>query len=198
MDIQVIAAASVPTPPSGYKTLFVDTSNNNLLSWKNSDGTVTLFSDSDGDPECCACIISKDYADGILCALKSGMLTAADFQALISAGFTANVTETNDGAGNITCNVTLGTNASAVIAPTGLAIIPDVTDFSHLSSQQYYSQFTPINTTNQGVNWISSDPTKGTVDSTGRVTGVAAGSFTLYAYSQANNTVVGSKNITLT
>lgn len=197
MDIQVAPASSIPTPPSGYKTLFVDTSNNNLLSWKNSDGTVTLFSDSDGDPECCACIISKDYADGILCALKSGMLTAADFQALISAGFTANVTETNDGAGNITCNVTLGTNASAVIVPTGLAIIPNVGSFSHTTTQQYYPQFTPANTTDQQVIWLVSDPTKASVNTSGLVTGIAAGTVRLYAYSQANASIIGTKDIVL-
>lgn len=197
MDIQVAAAASIPTPASGYRTLFVNT-DTGLLTFKYDDGTLHLFSDVDGDAECCACLISKDYTDGILCALKSGMLKASDFQALINLGFTANVTETDDGAGNKTCNVTLGSNASAVVDPSALGIIPNVVSFSHLSNQQYYGQFTPLNTTDQGINWISSDPTKATVNSSGLVTGVAAGTIRLYAYSQANNTIVGTKDITLT
>lgn len=196
MNIQVIAGSAVPTPPSGEKTLFINTEDSNFLSWKDALGVITRFSEG-GDAECCACIISKDYADGILCALKSGMLAPADFQALINLGFTVNVTETDDGAGNTTCTVVMGSNESAVVDPVSLAIIPNVTGFSHLSSQQYYTQFTPANTTNQGVNWISSDPTKATVNASGLVTGVAAGPIRLYAYSQEDNSIVGIKDITL-
>lgn len=198
MDIQVIAAASVPTPAAGYKTLFIDTSNNNLLTFKNSDGALTLFSDSDGDADCCACVISKDYADGILCALKKGLLAPTDFQALISLGFTVNVTETTDPTtGNTTCNVTMGTNASAVVQPTSVAIIPNITSVVSGTSQQYYAQFTPLNATDQGINWISSDPTKGTVTTGGLFHGVTGGAVTLYAYSHANNSIVGTKTITV-
>lgn len=196
MNIQVISAASVPTPPSGERTLFVN-SDNGLLSWKYDDGTVHVF--SDGDAECCACIISKDYVDGILCALKSGILAPSDFNALINLGFTVNATETTDPTtGNTICNVTMGASAGAVIAPASLIIVPDVTTFAHTATQQYYRQFTPANTTNQGVNWFSSDPTKATVNSSGLVTGVAAGTTTIYAYSQANPTILASKTITLT
>lgn len=196
MNIQVIAAASVPTPPSGERTLFVN-SDNGLLTWKYDDGTLHIF--SEGDADCCACVISKDYADGILCALKSGIIAPSDFNALIQLGFTVNATETTDpDTGNKVCNVTLGANASSVIAPVSLAIIPAVETFSHTASQQYYRVFTPANTTNQAVNWFSSDPTKGTISSSGLVTGVAAGTITIYAYSQANPAIFASKVLTIT
>lgn len=197
MNIQVISASSVPTPPAGERTLFVN-SDNGFLTWKYDDGTLHLFSETTGDAECCACLISQNYSEGLICALKKGTLSASDFNALISLGFTVNVNETDDGEGNKTCSVTMGTNASAVVNPVSIAIIPNVSSFSHLSTQQYYAQFTPSNTTNQAVNWISSDPTKATVNTSGLVTGVAAGTITLYAYSQANNTIVGTKSITLT
>jgi hypothetical protein len=193
MNIQVIAAASVPTPPSGERTLFVN-SDNGLLTWKYDDGTYHLF--GDGDADCCACIISKDYADGILCALKSGMIAPSDFNALIQLGFTVNATETTDpDTGDKVCNVTMGSNASAVIAPVSLAIIPDVSGVS--TSQQYYRVFTPANTSNQNVNWFSSDPTKATISSSGVVTKVSAGTTTIYAYSQANPAVFASKVLTI-
>lgn len=111
MDVQVIGASKVPTPPPGFKTLFINTEDNNILSWKDSSGVVTRF--IDGDADCCACEIAKDYAEGITCALNKGMLKAADFKALIDAGFTATANSTDDGAGNKTCTVTFGsTNVS--------------------------------------------------------------------------------------
>ena len=106
MDIQVIDAASVPNAPAGTKTLFIDSSNNNLLSWKDASGVVTLFTDDGGD--CCACEIAKEYADGVLCALNKGLITATDFQAIMAQGFTARVYETNDGKGNTSCVVNVG------------------------------------------------------------------------------------------
>lgn len=108
MDIQVIAASQVPTPSAGYRTLFINTEDSNMLSWKDSNGTVTRFTDDDSSAECCACAISKDYADGILCALKSGMLSASEFTSLITLGFTASATESTDVDGNKTCTVTFG------------------------------------------------------------------------------------------
>ena len=110
MDVQVIGASQVPTPSAGYKTLFINTEDGNILSWKDDTGTVTRF--TDGDSDCC-CEIAKDYADGILCALNKGFLTSAEFKSLIDAGFTINSASTDDGAGNKTCTVTFGsTNVS--------------------------------------------------------------------------------------
>lgn len=199
MNIDVRSAASVPTPSSGERTLFVN-SDNGLLTWKYDDGTIHLFSDVDGDAECCACAISKDYADGILCALKAGTLAPSDFNALISLGFTVTATETTDpDTGNTTCNVTMGANAAAVVAPVSMIIIPDVTSIPHTSSQQYFPKFTPANTTNQAVNWFVNDATKASITSGGLVTPlVGTGTFTIYAYSQANPAVFASKAITIT
>ena len=105
MDVQVIGASQVPTPPSGYKTLFINTEDSNILSWKDDTGTVTRFTEGDA---CCACEIAKEYADGILCALNKGFLNPTEFKALIDAGFTVNSSSTDDGAGNKTCTVTFG------------------------------------------------------------------------------------------
>jgi hypothetical protein len=105
MDVQVIAASNLTPPSSGYKTLFINTEDSNILSWMDSSGTVTRF--TEGDADCC-CEIAKEYADGILCALNKGMLSPSEFKSLVDAGFTINSSSTDDGAGNKTCTVTFG------------------------------------------------------------------------------------------
>lgn len=107
-DIQVIAATDLPTPPVGYKTLFINTEDDNILSFMDSNRTVTRF--TDGDADCCACEIAKDYADSISCALEKGFLTDIQVKSLMNLGFTVTSSSTDDGAGNKTCTVTFGGN----------------------------------------------------------------------------------------
>jgi uncharacterized protein YjdB len=76
-------------------------------------------------------------------------------------------------------------------------IIPDVHDKAHPSTEQYYPQFTPANTTNQDVIWVSSNVAAATISTTGLLTTVAAGVTTVYAYSVALGSVVGSKVVTI-
>lgn len=113
MNIDIAPGSTYPTPPVGQKSLFINTEDNNILSWKDSNGVITRFSSEDGDADCCACEIAKDYADAISCALKKGILTDIQVKSLMSLGFTAHVARTDDGAGNTTCTVTFGgTNIS--------------------------------------------------------------------------------------
>lgn len=108
MDIQITAGSALTPPPAGYKTLFINTEDGNLLSWMDSSGTITRF--TDGDADCCACEIAKDYADAISCALKKGILTDIQVKSLMNLGFTITSNSTDDGAGNKTCTVTFGGN----------------------------------------------------------------------------------------
>lgn len=170
MNIQVIPKADVSTPPSGERTLFVD-SGNGLLTWKYDDGTYHLF--SEGDAECCACLISKEYIDGITCALKSGILPPSNFQSLISMGFTVTSTESTDVDGNKTCTVTMG---STPVPLTNFTVDDQTVDLTTgAPTHQIVPTFTPTNASNKGVDYVSSDPTKATVSANGLLTRVANG-----------------------
>jgi len=196
MDIIIAAGSTLPTPQPGYKTLFINTEDNNILSWKDSNGVVTRFGgQSDGD-DCCACDIAKIQANAWACALKSGVVTPAQYNAWILQGVKVTETKTDDGQGNTTCEVAIGPQ-TPIVVPTELAIIPADDTLSVAATLQLYPQFTPLNTTNQGVIWISSNPAIATVSPTGLVTGVALGAATIYAYSVADNTISASRLITV-
>jgi hypothetical protein len=194
-NIAVGTPASIPTPPAGEATLFINTDDSNILYIKFDTGAYLPYT-SDNMADCCSCEISKKYAEDIACALKSGMIDAAQFSTLVNTGFKVIATETNDGNGTKVCTVEMGPQAPQV-APVSLIIIPDVTAKTHPSTQQYYPQFTPINTTNQAVVWVSSNVAAATISQTGLLTTVAAGVTIIYAYSVADGTVVGSKTVTV-
>jgi uncharacterized protein YjdB len=195
MDIQIAAGSTLPNPAAGYRTLFINTEDSNILSWKNSDGTIERFSE-DMDMDCCACEISKVLAEAAACAVKSGKWDETDFKDWITQGYNVKVVETDDGDGNKTCEVTVGPK-TADIPPTELAIIPADNTIVVAATKQFYPQFTPANTTDQSVIWISSDPSKATVSAAGLVTGVALGVATIYAYSVADNAISASRVITV-
>lgn len=56
----------------------------------------------------------------------------------------------------------------------------------------------PENATDQGVNWISSDPTRATVDSAGKVTGIAAGTATIVATAHGDSSKIAACTVTVT
>lgn len=57
--------------------------------------------------------------------------------------------------------------------------------------------YTPVNTTQQGVTWSSSDTTKATVTTAGVVTAIAAGNVTITARSTYNTTISNSISMTV-
>lgn len=194
-NIQVGSPASIPTPPAGEATLFINTDDANILYVKFSDSTYLPYSSSNMS-ECCSCEISKKFAEDLSCALKSGMITAAEYTNLVNIGFKVVSTETNDGEGNKSCTVEMGPQ-TANIAPEDLDIIPANNTVGIAATLQLYPQFTPANTTNQNVVWTSSDPTKATVDQDGLVTGVGAGTTTITVYSVEDMTVLATRVITV-
>ena len=188
-NIIVAAGSTLPTPPVGEATLFVDTENNNILSLKLSDGSVRVYSES-GAAECCSCELAKKFMDQIGCALNSGMLPPDTYQALINSGYTVNTSETDDGNGNKTCTVTIGTTQTT---PTGIAIT-DPGNVSIAAGAIILEKImTPLGA-NPGVVWTSQDPTKGTVNpSTGEFTPIAIGDTLVTAYSIVNPSVSGTR-----
>ena len=106
-----IAAGSTLATPTGGRTLFINTEDGNILSWKHPDGTVTRFSEG-MTADCCACEIAKSIADAMSCGLKNGTVTPTEYSAWILQGVNVHVQETDDGNGNKTCNVDIGTKDS--------------------------------------------------------------------------------------
>ncbi len=100
-NIIIAAGSTLPVPPAGEATLFIDTENNNTLSLKLPDGSIKIYTASNA-AECCSCELAKKMMEDIGCALKDGAMTAVEYTALIAAGVTFNSTETDDGDGNKT------------------------------------------------------------------------------------------------
>ncbi len=69
------------------------------------------------------------------------------------------------------------------VAAEGVSVYAPITDFSIGQSTQYYSIFTPSDTTNQNVTWSSSNSNVASVSASGLVTGVSGGSATITATS---------------
>lgn len=70
-----------------------------------------MSSDSSINLDAACAKIVKDTIDSMLCLVKSGLMTLVEFNAFIATGFSVSGTATDDGAGNTTCVITVGTGA---------------------------------------------------------------------------------------
>jgi hypothetical protein len=202
MDILIAAGSSMPNAPTGQVTLFINTEDNNILSYINDAGVIFRYNAGDSSMlDCCSCEIAKQMAEAIACSLKSGMITATEAGDLITLGFSVSTTESDDGQGNKTCTVNYGASQGN-IPPVSLAIFP-LTDAFILPpippnpTQQYIPIFTPLNTTDQSVIWVSSNPAVATIDAAGLMSVVGIGTTTIYVYSVANPLIFASLPITV-
>lgn len=184
-NIIVGPASSIPTPPAGEATIFIDTDNFNILSIKDSAGVVTIYSEGSlantvpGE-------ISASIIDAINCAMKSGKITIDEYGTILGTGVSVTSTTGTDLSGNTFTTVEVGTKGIAVTgmsidnAPFSIDIAPCCTTTSTLTAT-----VTPANAGNKKVLWISSDPAVATVDiNTGVVSGVANGTATITGYTQ--------------
>lgn len=67
------------------------------------------------------------------------------------------------------------------IAVTGLSITPATVTLAAAATQQLTATFSPASPSNTDITYVSSDPTKATVNSTGLVTAIATGTATITA-----------------
>ncbi len=197
-NIIVGAASSIPTPPAGEATLFIDTDNNNILSLKNSSGVVSAYSES-GVEDCCSCDIAKTITDKVMCAFSSGMITADEFGVIMGTGFSITSTSGTNEDGNKFCTVDIGTKGIAV---TGINIDQSSLDLDLApccgGSGTLTATVSPANASNKKVLWVSGDPSIATVDiNTGLVTAVSNGMVTITAYTQEGG-FIGSITVTIT
>lgn len=114
MDIVIGTPASITTPAAGTVTLFIDSTNNNILSYMDETRAVFIYSQNDpGMEACCACEITKEMSDKLMCAVTKGLISATEFQAIINIGIKVTATESIvDGVK--TCSVAI-TNAAGSV-----------------------------------------------------------------------------------
>ena len=94
----------------------------------------------------------------------------------ISTGSAIITVKTKDGAKIATCNVTV---KNSVIPITGVTLNKTALNLVTGASESLVATISPSNATNKDVEWTSSNTNVATVDTTGKVTGVSAGSATI-------------------
>ena len=94
----------------------------------------------------------------------------------ISTGSAIITVKTKDGAKIATCNVTV---KNSVIPVTGVTLNKTALNLVTGASESLVATISPSNATNKDVEWTSSNTNVATVDTTGKVTGVSAGSATI-------------------
>ena len=94
----------------------------------------------------------------------------------ISTGSAIITVKTKDGAKIATCNVTV---KNSVIPVTGVTLNKTALSLVTGTSESLVATISPSNATNKDVEWTSSNTNVATVDTTGKVTGVSAGSATI-------------------
>lgn len=178
MNIIIATPASIATPPPGYRTLFFNALDNNILYYKDDQGNIAPYTGNISEEDCC-CGIAKELMDKIGCALSQGVITATDFMNIINGGISINGSSTDDGNGNKTCEM----NISGLNIPvTGVSVAPaSVNPLAVAAQAVAVATVAPANASNRNVIWSSSNVTVATVNSNGIITGVAPGNATITA-----------------
>ena len=90
-------------------------------------------------------------------------------------------------------------NTAAPVAPTGVSIAPATVSLSAGATAQLTATVAPTNATNKAVSWTTSNAAVATVDASGLVTGVGAGTATITATTQSGGkTATSAVTVTAT
>ena len=118
----------------------------------------------------------------------SGKVTA------VGAG-TATITTTSNADGTVkaTCTVTV-----TEVAPTDISLSESSVALKTGDVKNLTATLSPANTTNQTVNWLSSDESVAMVDESGKVTAVGAGTAIITAASDEDSQIKASCTVTVT
>lgn len=81
---------------------------------------------------------------------------------------------------------------------TGISLNKTATSIAVGADEILVATIEPAGATDKGVSWLSSDTTKVTVDSTGKVTGIAAGTATVVATAHGDNSKIATCTVTVT
>lgn len=170
MTIIISSEANAPTPPAGEATLFINTDKNNILYVKYPDGSLTPYNGSNDEN---AGNLASEWLQAISCALKSGMITASNFEDIMSQGIAIQSSSVTDGSGNTTSTFTVGSRETIL---NSITLDTTTTTIAVSGTHQITTTFDPTGTTNKGLLYITSNSAKATVSATGLITGVATGS----------------------
>ena len=150
--------------------------------------------DANGNPLTGRTIVWSSSDNTIATVNGSGLVTG------VGAGGPVTITATSEGqSGTATVNVTLAPVASVTVTPSSANIA--ITGTVQLTATPKDANGNPL--TGRAISWSSSDNTIATVNSSGLVTGVAAGTVTITATSEgksgtASITVAGAPVATVT
>jgi len=150
--------------------------------------------DANGNPLTGRTIVWSSSDNTIATVNGSGLVTG------VGAGGPVTITATSEGqSGTATVNVTLAPVASVTVSPSSANVA--ITGTVQLTATPKDANGNPL--TSRAISWSSSDNTIATVNSSGLVTGVAAGTVTITATSEgksgtASITVAGAPVATVT
>lgn len=167
-----VSPASVTLDPNGTQQLTANVdatpaSADKSVTWSSSTPSVAIVSES-----------------GLVRAVAQGTAT-------ITA--TSNLDNTKSG----TCNITVNAPA-APIPVTAIALNKQATTIGIGDSETLTINYTPADAnTGKAVAWTSNNTSVATVDNSGKVTGVSAGSATITATSTTDNTITASCVVTV-
>lgn len=198
ISISSEAAMLLVLPAAGQVKMFINTDKNNILYYVNSDGQFFVYNANDASSleECCSCIIAKQWMDRITCALNSGMITATEFGTFINSGLTVISTETIDvETGTKTCRVDIGPKTD--IPVVSVAIDGRIPEKINVGDTLQLTAIVLPATAPQGVIWISSNPLKAAVSSSGLVLAVSSGTVAIFAYSASDGSKFDVLNLTI-
>lgn len=186
-DILIAAGSTMQPAPAGQVTLFIDTENNNILSYIDSAGVIKIYNSGDTSEleECCSCVIAKQWIDRVTCSLKDGKLDATEFGLIMNQGLSVVSTETTDPlTGTKTCRVDIGPKSNV---PVISVTIDDKDNSLAIGATKQLSASVLPSGADQNIIWISANPSKAVVSSTGLVLGIAAGTVVIFAYSAVDS-----------
>lgn len=183
MTIDITSEANATLPSAGQVTLFINTDKNYRLYAKYPDGSVLPYSGSAAD---CGCSpdLAKAWMDALKCGLLGGLISPAEYQNIMDQGITIQSSSSTDADGNTTCILSVG---SRIIPLAGFTVDDETVPLvAPGGTHQIVPTFDPPYVSNQGVTYVSSDPAKATVSSTGLIQAVATGTTNISVIPQAD------------
>lgn len=98
-----IAPADVVIPANGEVTMFLNSEDHDRLYYMNAAGAYFQADPSPSEIEKKSLDMAEDVMEGVLCSLKTGVITMTEFNAFVAAGF--KVTVVDNGSGTITTTI---------------------------------------------------------------------------------------------
>lgn len=109
---------------------------------------------------------------------ETGTVTA------VSAGTATITVKTEDGGKTAECKVTVESGSTPTVPVSSVSLNQTSMNLTAGSTGQLKATISPSNATSKGLNWTSSDPLVATVDGSGKVTAVKAGTATITVTTQ--------------